>query len=128
MTPTHSRGISGRRILIVDDHRDGAEATCAMLRILGATVRVAQTGRAALDCLDQFSPDTMLLDLGLPDMDGCAVARQVRATPAHARMLLIALTGWGDDQDYRRTREAGFDHHLLKPADFHTLRGLLTGP
>ena len=118
--------MSDRRILIVDDNRDGAEGVCAMLKILGATVAVAYTGRTALDGLDRFGPDTMLVDLGLPDMDGCELARQIRASPVHQRMLLIALTGWGEDQDYRRTREAGFDHHLLKPADIHTLRGLLT--
>jgi CheY-like chemotaxis protein len=115
-----------RRILVVDDNRDAAETLGALLERLGATVAVAHSGRSALERLDQFDPDTMLLDIGMPEMDGYEVARTVRATPSHAHTLLIALTGWGQDQDQRQSRAAGFDHHMVKPPDIDRLREILT--
>jgi CheY-like chemotaxis protein/two-component sensor histidine kinase len=123
---TSVRRFPGRRILVVDDNRDAAETLGALLEALGATVSVVHNGRSALDSLDQFGPDTMLLDLGMPEMDGYEVARHVRATPNHAHTLLIALTGWGQDQDHRQSQAAGFDHHLVKPPDMDLLRELLT--
>jgi CheY-like chemotaxis protein len=68
----------------------------------------------------------MLLDIGMPEMDGYELARQIRATPRHAHTLLIALTGWGQEQDYHHSRAAGFDHHMVKPPDMDKLRDLLT--
>jgi signal transduction histidine kinase/ActR/RegA family two-component response regulator len=124
--PTALRRFPDRRILVVDDNRDAAETLGALLEALGATVSVVHSGRSALECLDRFGPDTMLLDIGMPEMDGYEVARRVRATPNHAHTLLIALTGWGQDQDYRRSRAAGFDHHLVKPPDIDKLREILT--
>jgi signal transduction histidine kinase len=117
-----------RRILVVDDNRDAAETLGALLERLGATVSVVHSGRSALEHLDQFDPDAMLLDIGMPEMDGYELARQVRATPNHAKTLLIALTGWGQEQDFRHSRAAGFDHHLVKPPDIDRLRDLLTRP
>jgi signal transduction histidine kinase/CheY-like chemotaxis protein len=114
-----------RRILVVDDNRDAAETLGALLEVLGATVAVENSGPAALGRLTQFTPDAVLLDLGMPEMDGYEVARQVRAMPEHAGTLLIALTGWGQDQDVRHSRAAGFDHHLVKPPDIEKLRELL---
>jgi signal transduction histidine kinase len=122
------RPFPDRRILVVDDNRDAAETLGALLQTLGATVSIVHSGRSALEHLDQFDPDTMLLDIGMPEMDGYEVARQVRATPNHAHTLLIALTGWGQEQDQRHSRAAGFDHHLVKPPDIDKLRDLLTRP
>ena len=76
--------------------------------------------------LDAFKPDAVLLDIGMPGMDGYEVARRIRATSAHRDVLLIALTGWGQEHDHRRSRAAGFDHHLVKPPDIDKLRDLLT--
>jgi signal transduction histidine kinase len=124
--PTVLQPFPSRRILVVDDNRDAAETLGALLEALGATVSVVHSGRSALESLDQFDPDTMLLDIGMPEMDGYEVARQVRATPNHAGTLLIALTGWGQERDYRHSRAAGFDHHMVKPPDIDKLRDLLT--
>jgi signal transduction histidine kinase/ActR/RegA family two-component response regulator len=114
-----------RRILVVDDNCDAAEMLADLLRVLGATVSVAHTGRAALDTLASFDPDAVLLDIGMPDMDGYEVARRIRATPDYRGVLLIALTGFGQEHDQRRSRDAGFDHHVVKPADIDGLRHLL---
>ena len=115
-----------RRILIVDDNRDAAETLGELLRALGATVSVAHSGSDALEKLRSFGPDSVLLDIGMPDMDGYEVARRIRATAEYSRILLIALTGWGQEHDQRRSRAAGFDHHVVKPPDIDRLRELLT--
>jgi CheY-like chemotaxis protein/anti-sigma regulatory factor (Ser/Thr protein kinase) len=115
-----------RRILVVDDNRDAAETLGALLEALGATVAVAHSGASALDKLDDFDPDTVLLDIGMPEMDGYEVARKLRAMPHRADTLLIALTGWSQEHDQRQSQAAGFDHHMVKPADLDTLRKLLS--
>jgi two-component system, sensor histidine kinase len=114
-----------RRILVVDDNRDAAETLGALLEALGATVTVTHSGRAALDVVGAFDPDAVLLDIGMPEMDGYEVARQLRSMPGRSHTLLIALTGWGQDQDVRQSHAAGFDHHLVKPPDIEKLRELL---
>jgi signal transduction histidine kinase/ActR/RegA family two-component response regulator len=124
--PAPLREFPNRRILVVDDNRDAAETLGALLEALGATVSIVHSGRSALERLDRFDPDTVLLDIGMAEMDGYEVARRVRAMPAHADKLLIALTGWGQEQDYSRSRAAGFDHHLIKPPNIDKLRELLT--
>ena len=111
---------------IVDDNRDAAETLGALLSGLGATVSVADSGPAALEILETFQPDAVLLDIGMPEMDGYEVSRRIRAMPDRGRVLLIALTGWGQEDDQRRSRAAGFDHHLVKPPDVDKLRDLLT--
>ena len=118
--------LPSRRILIVDDSRDGGESLATLLRVLGAEVALAHSGRHALECVDAFRPDVVLLDIGMPGMDGYEVARRIRANPANRDMSLIALTGWGQDEDRRRSVAAGFNHHLVKPADIEQLRQLLT--
>jgi signal transduction histidine kinase len=118
--------LPSRRILIVDDSRDGGESLAMLLRVLGAEVALAHSGRHALECVDSFRPDVVLLDIGMPGMDGYEVARRIRANPANRNMSLIALTGWGQDEDRRRSVAAGFNHHLVKPADIEQLRQLLT--
>ena len=115
-----------RRILVVDDNRDAAETLGAFLSALGATVSVVHSGPAALEILDDFDPDAVLLDIGMPEMDGYEVSRRIRARTGHRGLLLIALTGWGQEQDQQRSRAAGFDHHLVKPPDIDKLRDLLT--
>jgi two-component system, sensor histidine kinase len=114
-----------QRIMIVDDNRDAAESLSALLSALGAKVTVVHSGPDALDALDTADPDAVLLDIGMPGTDGYDVARQIRSTAAHADVLLIALTGWGQDEDRARSIRAGFDHHLVKPPDIDRLRSLL---
>ncbi|HYE86002.1 MAG TPA: ATP-binding protein [Vicinamibacterales bacterium] len=118
--------LPSRRILIVDDSRDGGESLAMLLRVLGAEVALAHSGRTALECVDSFKPDVVLLDIGMPGMDGYEVARRIRANPANRNISLIALTGWGQDEDRKRSVAAGFNHHLVKPADIEQLRQLLT--
>jgi len=114
------------RIMVVDDNSDAAETLGALLSALGATVLVMHDGPSAIAALADFDPDAILLDIGMPRMDGYEVSRRIRAMPKHAGVLLIALTGWGQEQDRHRSQEAGFDHHLVKPPDVHRLHQLIT--
>ena len=124
--PRALKPLPSRRILIVDDSRDGGESLAMLLRVLGAEVSLAHSGRQALECVDTFRPDVVVLDIGMPGMDGYEVARRIRANPSNRNISLIALTGWGQDEDRRRSVAAGFNHHLVKPADIEQLRQLLT--
>jgi CheY-like chemotaxis protein len=123
---TIAKRLPRRRVLVVDDNCDAAESLGELLKALGATIRVVHSGREALDILDSFAPDSVLLDIGMPDMDGYEVARRIRSTTEHGDVLLIALTGWGQENDRRRSLAAGFDHHVVKPPDINELRELLT--
>jgi signal transduction histidine kinase len=114
-----------RRILIVDDNIDAADTLAALLRQLGAVAATAYSGREALDAIEPFRPEVILLDIGMPGMDGYEAARRIRARTPAARLLLIALTGWGQEQDFERSLAAGFDHHLVKPVELSRLRDLL---
>lgn len=114
---------SALRVLIVDDNHDAADSLALMLQADGHTTRVVYAAEAALEELCDFIPDVVLLDIGLPGMDGYAVARLMRQRVPSAR--LIALTGYGQAEDKRRAQEAGFDHHLLKPVEPETLGMLL---
>ena len=114
-----------RRVLIVDDNQDAADSLGDLLGVLGATVSVAYSGAAALDAFAQFEPDAVLLDIGMPEMDGYEVARRIRSAAPRRDVLLIALTGWGQEHDHSRSRHAGLDHHLVKPPDVNKLRELL---
>ena len=115
----------GHRILVVDDNRDAAESLGMLLELIGAEVRIANDGRTALDLVESYGPTVLLLDIGMPDMDGYEVARTIRASRPARPPVIVALTGWGQEEDRRRTRAAGFDHHLVKPVDLDALRGLL---
>lgn len=112
-------------VLVVDDNRDSAHSLCILLQHLGADVHIADGGVAALEALRTHHPEVVLLDIGMPEMDGYEVARRARQRPEGRDALLIALTGWGQEEDRRRSREAGFDHHLVKPLDLAALRELL---
>jgi signal transduction histidine kinase len=114
-----------QRILVVDDNEDGAETLGHFLRALGNDVRTAADGLTAVDVAADFRPDVALLDLGLPRLNGYDVAQRIRMQPWGSSMLLIAMTGWGQDADRRRAREVGFDHHLVKPVDLDALERLL---
>jgi len=113
------------RVLVVDDNVDAALMLCAFLEMSGHRTQVAHAGRDALAAALRFGPDVVLLDIGLPDIDGYDVARGLRADPALAPALLVAVTGWGQAGDVQRALEAGFDFHLVKPADPQALLRLL---
>jgi CheY-like chemotaxis protein len=104
-------------VLVVDDNPDAAESLALVLGRAGHAVRVAGDGLAALDAAREARPDVVLLDLGMPGMNGFEAARRLREDPAARPALLVAVTGWASDDDRRRTQAAGFAHHLTKPAD-----------
>jgi CheY-like chemotaxis protein len=123
--PPTVRSQARRRILVVDDHPDAARILNLLLDALGHEVRMATDGQQALDQVEDFKPEIMFLDIGLPRVDGYEVARRVRALPSGRDVRLIALTGWGHDEDRQRSRAAGFDHHLVKPVTASVLRDVL---
>ena len=110
-------GIRTLSILVVDDNRDSADSLAMLLSLRGHEVQAAHDGPDALRMLGTFRPQVILLDIGLPGMSGYEVARRIRESRGFRDVKLVALTGWGQEEDRRRTREAGFDHHLVKPAD-----------
>lgn len=114
-----------QKLLVVDDNADAASSLAMLLKMLGADVFIAHDGASALAQMEEVRPDVVLLDLGLPGMDGLEVARNIRENQEYRHVVLIALTGWGLEEDRLRTKEAGFDHHLVKPADLNTLRSIL---
>ncbi len=125
--PGRKAPLAGRRVLVVDDHRDAADSLALLLRLLGAEAHVARDGPQALEAVGTVRPAVVLLDIGMPGMDGYEVARRVRLRPEWREVVLVALTGWGQEEDRRRSREAGFDHHLVKPVDPPALEALLAG-
>ncbi|MCS0597767.1 PAS domain S-box protein [Massilia agri] len=117
--------LAGRRVLVVDDNGGAAESLALLLHAVGAEVRTAHDGPAGLAQAGEFLPQAVLLDLGMPGMDGFEVARRLRADARQAGLVIVALTGWGQEDDRRRTQAAGFDHHLTKPVDVDALLGIL---
>jgi CheY-like chemotaxis protein len=115
----------GQRILVVDDNRDAASSLALLLEITGNETNTAHDGAAALEAAESRRPDVVLLDIGLPTLNGYEVARRIRKQPWGKEMLLIALTGWGQEEDRRQSREAGFDGHLVKPVEYLELVSLL---
>jgi len=114
-----------RRILVVDDNRDAAESLAVLLQLRGNETRIASDGAEALDAVGSFRPDLVLLDIGLPSLNGYEVARRIRSLPFGQAMLLVAVTGWGQPDDRRRSEAAGFDVHVVKPLDPGALDALL---
>ena len=106
-----------RRILVVDDNRDAAASLVMMLSLLGHDTRTAHDGHEAVELAEAFRPDVILLDIGLPKLNGYDVCRRIRQNPWGQGMIIVAATGWGQDEDRRRSHEAGFDHHMVKPVD-----------
>jgi CheY-like chemotaxis protein len=129
-SPPPSRPLPGaegapRRVLVVEDSPDAATSLRLLLELSGYQVRVAYTGPEGLAAAEAWRPAAVVCDIGLPEMDGYEVARRLRRTAGLEAVLLVALTGYGRDEDRRRAFEAGFDHHLTKPADPEELRRLL---
>ena len=116
------------KIVIADDNRDSADSMAMLLGAFGHDVHVAYDGNQAVAKVDEIKPDVVLLDIGMPGMDGYECARAIRTREWAAKTLLIALTGWGQDEDKRRALEAGFDRHLTKPVDPVLLEGALRPP
>ncbi|HEX7062344.1 MAG TPA: response regulator, partial [Woeseiaceae bacterium] len=119
--------VEGHRILIVDDNRDSATTLATLLRLTGHETSEAYDGPQALAAADEFRPDVVLLDIGLPGLDGYSVCRRLRAEPWGRDMLIIAVSGWGKPEDQRRSAAAGFDHHMVKPIKHDALTALLGG-
>ena len=132
--PVHAKPVetredgARRRILVVDDNRDSAMSLSLLLELDGHDVRRAYDGIEALEIADDFQPDVTLLDIGMPRLDGYGAARELRRRDWAKDVLLVALTGWGQQEDKRLAREAGFDHHMVKPVDPEALRRLLVEP
>lgn len=119
---------AARRVLVVDDHRDVVESLALLLRATGYQVEIAHDGLEAIEAAGRYRPDLVLLDIGMPKLDGYATCRRIREHPWGRDMTIVALTGWGQEDDQRRTREAGFDGHLVKPLDPRALFDLLSDP
>ena len=112
------------RILVVDDNEDAANSLATLLEVMGYHVRTAYDGPEGIEAADEFEPAVALLDIGLPRLSGYDIAKHVRGTRGED-VLLVAITGWGQEDDRRRAHEAGFDHHFTKPADFDVLLALI---
>jgi signal transduction histidine kinase/ActR/RegA family two-component response regulator len=123
-----SRSAQTRRILVVDDNRDSADTLGVLLELMGHLARTAYDGPQALDMVREFWPEIVLLDIGLPTLGGYEVARRLRGDPAMPSLVLVALSGYGAEEDRQRSREAGFDHHLVKPCALEDLEALLREP
>ena len=119
--------LSGCRILVVDDNKDSADSLEMLLRLKGNDIRTAYDGLEAVELAATFHPELILLDIGLPKLNGYEVARRIRQQPWGRDMILVALTGWGQDDDRRLSQEAGFDLHIVKPVDLAALEKLLAG-
>ena len=122
MTP--ATPAASKKVLVVDDNTDAADSLATLLGVMGYEVRIAYDGPEAIEAADEFQPAVALLDIGLPKLSGYDIARHVRQKHG-ADVLLVAITGWGQEEDRRKAREAGFDHHFTKPADFEVLLKLI---
>jgi CheY-like chemotaxis protein len=116
-----------RRILVVDDNQDAANSLAAVLKLMGHELQTAYDGLEALHVAAAFRPDLMLLDIGMPKLNGYDTARRIREQPWGKGIVLVALTGWGQDEDKRKSEQAGFNAHLVKPVDPAALDTLLGG-
>jgi CheY-like chemotaxis protein len=117
-----------RRVLVADDNADAADTLALLLADQGFEVRVVYDGEAALREAADFQPETVLLDLGMPGLDGYATCQGLRATPGGLSMTIVAISGWAQDEDRRRSAMAGFDSHLMKPVDIARLIEVVQGP
>ena len=113
-----------RRILVVDDNVDAADSLAMLLEVRGDQVRIAYDGLEALEAEADFRPEVVLLDIGMPKLSGYDVAKRIRQARGNA-VLIVAITGWGQEDDRQRARDAGFNHHFTKPVDFEMLLDLI---
>jgi CheY-like chemotaxis protein len=118
--------VARHRILLVDDNQASLEMLSKLIQMQGYEVRTAKDGLEAVSAAETFRPDAVLMDLGMPNLDGCDAARCIRAEPWGRDMVLVAMTGWGQEEDRRRTKAAGFDHHLVKPVEPSVIEDLLS--
>ncbi|MDC0936818.1 PAS domain S-box protein [Pirellulales bacterium] len=125
LKPVNASAVYNRQVLVVDDNRAAADMLRIILEKLGGKIRTAGDGREAIQLAESFRPDIVLMDLGMPTMNGYEAARHIRRQSWGKEMLLVALTGWGQDEDRRKTSEAGFDFHVVKPVELATLLELL---
>ncbi len=116
----------GMRVLVVDDNHDAAEVLCMLLESMGINAQAVNSGPAALTAIPAYLPNVILMDIGMPGMSGHDVARHIREQPQFNNIKLVALTGWGQEEDRRDSKASGFDHHLTKPVNFKVLKDLLT--
>ena len=117
-----------RRVLLADDHKDGADSLAELLRLKGHDVFVAYDGQQAVELAATLHPEVVLLDLAMPKLTGYEAAAEIRRQPWSDGVLIIAITGWGFADNRRQAREAGFDHHMVKPVELATLQALLAAP
>jgi CheY-like chemotaxis protein len=115
----------GRRILVVDDNQDGARSLALMLELGGHQTQTVHDGLEAIAAAEEFRPDAVLLDIGLPKLDGYEVCRRIRGQPWGRDLVMVAVSGWGQEEDRHRSKEAGFDAHVVKPVDHEVLGKLL---
>jgi two-component system CheB/CheR fusion protein len=116
------------RVRVIEDQPDTADSLRLLLELTGYEVGVAYSGTEGVRLAEEWRPDVVLSDIGLPDLDGYGVARALRKNPATSAARLIAVTGYGSEADRRRCREVGFEHHFVKPLDFEALQGVLDRP
>ena len=125
--PSPRTSLHGRRMVVVDDNRDSAISLAMLLRVLGAEVQSAHDGASALAAVERHHPSVALVDIGMPEMDGYELTRRLREQPGGEGLTVIALSGWGQPEDRARSRQAGIDHHLVKPVSLEALERLLGG-
>jgi CheY-like chemotaxis protein len=125
MESVTARSGVGCRVLVIDDNVDAADTMSALVQAMGGEAATAYSGRDGLQRAAEFNPDVVLLDIGMPEMDGYETCRRLRAHPAGEAAYIVAVTGWGQLSDRERALAEGFDGHLTKPADPRTLEGLL---
>lgn len=124
-TSTETSCSVARRILVVDDNRDSALSLAMLLKLLGNTTETAHDGLEAVARAESFRPDVVLLDLGLPKLNGYEAAQKIRSESWGKQMIIIAVTGWSQEEHATQAKEAGFDGHLVKPVDHNALTKLL---
>lgn len=117
----------GRCVLVAEDHEDSATTLAEMLQLLGNEVRIARNGLEAVELASKFRPDLIFLDIGLPGLNGYDACRRIREQSLGDGLMVVALTGWGQAEDKQRSKDAGFDHHLVKPFDLAMLEKIITG-
>ena len=115
------------RILIVDDNKDGADSLAMVLKMMGNDARTAYDGQEGVELAEEFRPEVVLFDIGMPKLNGYEACRLIRKQPWGRKVIVIAVTGWGQGDDRQRSHDAGFDHHMVKPVNPQALMKMLAG-